>query len=295
MAINTNIVADSTPRQVTKKFENLSVGEVPLPQGDGSIRISPFDDYFLFTLYDEKDGKNVPIDLSNVGTLYISFIGTTDEIKIPNYTNVQDIDMANGQVLFRISSTEGKRILGLNTSNFYISSKMKGQSGTTSDESVLYTGTFSSVTTAAKESLTSQMNKVTAELNAKIAALQAENTALSASNITLNKKIEELNTVVTALTASNQELSNELADLTKELASSKQTEIQQNAANAQALSETVKAATAQVVTIQGTNDTVNPNEKIATIKTLAKANQRYMLVGNPTFANLIRKINANKK
>jgi hypothetical protein len=294
MEINTNIITDSNNQTFSKKFENLNVSENPLPQGDGSIRISPFDDYFLFTLYDEKNGQNVPIDLSNVGTLYISFIGTNDEVKIPNYTNVTDIDMANGQVLFRISGADGKRILGLNTSNFYISSKMKGESGTTSDESVLYTGTFSSVTSAARESLTSQLTKSTAELNTQITSLSAENSILTANNITLNKKIEELNTVVNALTSSNQELSNELAELTKELASSKQTELQQKAADVQALSDAVKSSVSQVTAIQGTNETVNPKEKIATIRTLAKSNQRYMLTGNPTFANLIKRIKQNK-
>lgn len=289
MAINTNTIADSTPQRLSKKFENLAVSENPLPQGDGNIRISPFDDYFLFTLYDEKNGQNVPIDLSNVGTLYISFIGTNDEVKIPNYTNVTDIDMANGQVLFRISGNDGKRILGLNTSNFYISSKMKGESGTTSDESVLYNGTFSSVTTAARESLTSQLTTVRNELNSQITALTAENAALIASNVTLNKKIEELNTAVIALTASNQEMSNELAELTKELTSTQQTQIQQNAANAQALSEVVKSSVAQVSAIQSTNETVNPKEKLAVIKALANSNQRYIFGGNSTFANLIKR------
>ena len=294
MAINTNIIADSTPQRFSKKFENLSISENPLPQGDGNIRISPFDDYFLFTLYDEKNGQNIPIDLSNVGTLYISFIGTNDEVRIPNFTNVTDIDMANGQVLFRISGNDGKRILGLNTSSFYISSKMKGESGTTSDESVLYTGTFSSVTTAAKESLTSQLTTVRNELNTQIAVLTAENTGLITSNATLNKKIEELNTVVIALTASNQEMSNELAELTKELSSTQQTQIQQNATDAQALSEIVKSSVAQVSTIQGSSETVNPKEALAAIRTLAKSNQRYIFGGNPLFANLIKRTRQNR-
>ena len=113
MAIDSKIIKNKEIVDTVTVFENLSVSEAPLPQGDGSIRISPFDDYFLFTLYDEKDGQNVPIDLSNVGTIYISFIGTNDEVKIPNYTNVNEINMSGGQVLFRISAENGKRILGL--------------------------------------------------------------------------------------------------------------------------------------------------------------------------------------
>ena len=85
----------------------------PLPQGDGTIRISPFDDYYIFTFYDEMDNENTPIDLSNVGTLYMSFIGENDEIRIPYYTNVQDVSLAQGQVLFRISKENSKKILNL--------------------------------------------------------------------------------------------------------------------------------------------------------------------------------------
>ena len=73
--VNTNISLTKTEKEFYQRFVNLSVNEMPLPQGDGMIRISPFDDYFLFTLYDEVDGEDTPIDLSNVGTLYLNFIG----------------------------------------------------------------------------------------------------------------------------------------------------------------------------------------------------------------------------
>ena len=161
--IDTKITVKERQVQYYKKFKNLSVNEEILPQGDGNIRISPFDDYFLFTLYDEKDGENTPIDLSNVGTLFISFIGNNDEIKIPNYTNVEDIDMSAGQVLFRISKENGKKILSLDNKNFYISTAMVSQDGTESDESVVYTGTFSKLTDEAKKSLTSQMDAIAEE------------------------------------------------------------------------------------------------------------------------------------
>ena len=53
MAVNTNISVTETQKQYYQKFINLSVNEEALPQGDGSIRISPFDDFFIFVLYDE--------------------------------------------------------------------------------------------------------------------------------------------------------------------------------------------------------------------------------------------------
>ena len=47
MAINTNISLTKTQKEYFQRFVNLSVNETPMPQGDGTIRISPFDDYFL--------------------------------------------------------------------------------------------------------------------------------------------------------------------------------------------------------------------------------------------------------
>ena len=66
-SIETNIALNTTEKQYYQRFVNLSVNEEPLPQGDATIRITPFDDFFLFTLFDEMDGEDTPIDLSNVG------------------------------------------------------------------------------------------------------------------------------------------------------------------------------------------------------------------------------------
>ena len=48
-SIETNIALNSTEKQYYQRFVNLSVNEEPLPQGDATIRITPFDDFFLFT------------------------------------------------------------------------------------------------------------------------------------------------------------------------------------------------------------------------------------------------------
>ena len=74
MTIQTNISLTAPQKEYFQRFVNLSVNEEALPQGDGVIRISPFDDYFLFTLYDEIDSEDTPIDLSNVGDIFINFI-----------------------------------------------------------------------------------------------------------------------------------------------------------------------------------------------------------------------------
>jgi hypothetical protein len=295
MAINSGIVKNAVKTDTSKIFEDLTVGEAPLPQGDGSIRISPFDDYFLFTLYDEKDGQNVPIDLSNVGTVFISFIGTTDEVKIPNYTNVNEINMAGGQVLFRISAENGKRILGLNTNNFYISTKMIGESGTTSDESAIYTGTFSSISAAAQRSLTSQLEAVKSSLNVQIATLSSSNSLSNATIKAQAQRIDELTVAVNALGLSNAELTNEIAELTKDLSTAQQNEIKTRAETAQAIAEATKAQTAQTQTVATQTTTGDPTKDTRVIRTLANANQRYMFGGNPALVNWLTRINGQPK
>ena len=57
MAIRTNISLSKTQKEYFQRFVNLSVNEEALVQGEGVIRISPFDDYFLFTMYDEIDSE----------------------------------------------------------------------------------------------------------------------------------------------------------------------------------------------------------------------------------------------
>ena len=113
MIINTNIPVNKTQKEYYQKFVNLSVKEEPLPQGDGMIRISPFDDYFLFTLFDEVKGEDTPIDLSNVGDIFINFIGTTDEIDVKNHTQVAEVDLSQGEVLFKITKSDSKKIIAL--------------------------------------------------------------------------------------------------------------------------------------------------------------------------------------
>ena len=273
--IDTKITVKERQVQYYKKFKNLSVNEEILPQGDGNIRISPFDDYFLFTLYDEKDGENTPIDLSNVGTIFISFIGNNDEIKIPNYTNVEDIDMSAGQVLFKISKENGKKILSLDNRNFYISTAMVSQDGTESDESVVYTGTFSKLTDEAKKSLTSQMNAIAEEYSIELSRLQQQNADLQTQVNSLNQTVNEQSVVIDSLNASNEELTNEITELTKNAESSKLIKLQKTAKGIQAQAQQAKENAAQVIGRQGKlsgTSKVKPN-----YESLAKVNQKYSI------------------
>lgn len=249
MAITTDIALSEKESIIYKRFKSLSVNEEPKPQGEGVIRISPFDDYFIFTIYDETDGVNQPIDLTNVGTLYMVFIGTSDEIRIPNYTNVQNVDMSAGQVLFRIDSDDAKKILALNNKNFYISTMMTDPDGQ-SDESVLYTGTFLSFTEAAQASLSDQLETLRIQYAKEVAALQDQITKLNTDNASKNQLISEQTVIINALKESNKNLSDEVAKLTEQVGSAKAAELLAVATATQKAEQLIKKQREQLESLQ---------------------------------------------
>ena len=248
MAINTEIPLPEKEVLVYKRFVNLSVNEEPKPQGEGVIKISPFDDYFIFTIFDETDGVNTPIDLSNVGTLYMVFISEKDEIRIPNYTNVQNVDMASGQVLFRIDSNDAKKILALKNRNFYISTMMSDPDGE-SDESVLYTGTFLSFTEEPKVSLSAQLEQARLQYSKEIASLQDQVAKLTADIKQRDQLISEQNVIIGAFKKSNQNLSNEITVLTQEMGSTKAEELLSDATSVQKAEELAQKQRQQIESI----------------------------------------------
>ena len=248
MAIQTNIPLTNVEKNIYKKFKSLSVNEEPLPQGDGQIRISPFDDYFIFTIFDERDGENAPVDLSNVGTLYMSFIGSKDEIRIPNFTNVQNVDMSQGQILFKITKENSKKILALDSNSFFISTLMKDDSGE-SDESVLYYGTFLAYDKAAQQSLTGKLEDLTLEYTRELGNLTKKIEDLQAKNAELQTTVNELALTNQTLTASNEELTDEVGTLSAELGSKKAEIKLKNAAAAQQQTNNIRNKNQQIIAL----------------------------------------------
>lgn len=188
-----------------KKIVKLVDNEIPMIQGEAYLRISPFDDYFMFTINTISGNINIPVDLTGMGVFYLSFFDTNQEIKIPNYTNIKDLEPTKGQVVFRISKEDSKRILSLTNNIFYISNRMESDNQF-SDESVLYTGKFikfnefpgvilSEKLTKLEESKNKEIellnNKIT-ELEKKLNSLELEKVNLSAaiqSEITKNNNL----------------------------------------------------------------------------------------------------------
>jgi hypothetical protein len=176
------------------------------------------------------------------------FIGKNDEIRVPNYTNVQDIDMSSGQVLFRIDKNESQKILALDNRNFYISTMMTDPSGN-SDESVIYTGTFLSFEESAKVSLTQQLEDARLEFSRQLAELQINVDRLNQDVAQKDNLIAEQTAVIETLKQSNQNLSNEIAVLAEKLSSTEAERLLQEATTAQKAEEDAKLARQQIRSI----------------------------------------------
>ena len=276
MAINTNTPVSKTERRVYKRFKNLSVNEEPLPQGDGTIRISPFDDYYIFTFYNEVDNENTPIDLSNVGTIYISFIGENDEIRIPYYTNVQEVDLSQGQVLFRISKDNSKKILKLDNDNFYVSTQMKAEDGAESDESVIYTGKFLSLTDEARQSLTSQIEDLTLQYTKEVAELTDTNTSLRKEIEVLKAKLAQSQLISDNLRSANEKLTNELAKLVAKIPSADAIKVLNEAADAQAQSQKERAERQQQEVLAKNNSSRSRTRRAVTEQDASRLKKYYL-------------------
>ena len=253
LGVQSNISVTKNVSEYFKKFTSLNPTAEPLPQGEGIIRISPFDDYIIFTIFDEtgKDGEtaDTPIDLSNVGILTLVFVGENNEIRIPNWTQVQEVDLSQGQVLFRISKEDSKKILSLDNQNFYISTRMEDPSGI-SDESVLYTGTFLTVQDEAKQSMTAKFKEQALLYSRELAGLQR---TIENYKETLAKMIsldEEQIATINALGASNKELTDQVALLSEQLGSAESVIVLKNAQLAAKREEDLKRKRAQIKAIQ---------------------------------------------
>mgnify|MGYP003131659188 FL=1 len=254
MAIETNISLTKTQKEFYQKFVNLSVNEEPLPQGDGTIRISPFDDYFVFTLFDEVDGENTPIDLSNVGDVYLTFIGNNDEIVIKNHTQVQEIDLSQGEVLFKVDKSDSKKILALDNNNFYVSTKMTSANDldgvSTSDETILYQGLWLAFDDATRTTLTSQIQDQKLLYSEELAKLKAENDALKKENAELVENANEDTLTIQSLQSSNEDLTNQVSELEAQLDAAASATVKRESKKAQALANRQLKKKQQIMAIK---------------------------------------------
>lgn len=84
--------------------------------GELALRISRFDSYRLFTLYENVDEKKV-MNVSGSQKYYLVFRSPNKEIRIPEYDpkGFFEVDKVNGCILFKITKKNAEDILSMKT------------------------------------------------------------------------------------------------------------------------------------------------------------------------------------
>ena len=84
--------------------------------GELALRISKFDSYRLFTLYENVRDRKV-MDVSGNQKYYLVFKSPKKEIRIPEYNpkGFFEVDKVNGCILFKITKKNAEDILSMKT------------------------------------------------------------------------------------------------------------------------------------------------------------------------------------
>lgn len=197
------------------RIQQLASNTTMYYRGDRCMEISPFTNYYLFTIYresgDTEADNHVPLNLTNLGTVYLSFLSGDTKIRIPHYKDAENVDMANGEVAFRISESDAERILNLPTKTFYISTVIE-DGKTSSDETVLYSGQWGDYASVMETSLTETIES----LNATVGGLQSQ---LTSTVSEYEDKVADMQNTIDRLEAEKSALEAKLSELESLIAS----------------------------------------------------------------------------
>lgn len=193
-------------------------------KGDICLKLNPFDNFRMFTLYEDwRSDDRKPLDLSNGQKIYLVFKSKNKEIRIPEYDMIDGdytVDKVNGQVLFKIAKKQAIDIMSLDNSVFYITrvydmTDYSGEKVLSSDEEVLYTGQWKDETSNTIDNYTAQLKNlmdIVNERNKQIKDLQESNARLIEQNADFVASISSLQDEIDKLSAENSDLEAKLAE-----------------------------------------------------------------------------------
>jgi hypothetical protein len=139
MTVLTQIPVVNSPKRYDYYVEKTSTNSQPQEDGDATLVISEFDDYIFFDMDFTNTGNTSDVDLTGVGDVFLTFFDGDLQIKIKNLDYIKNIEKSLGQVVFKITTAESKRIRKLKNKYFFISTKVSTVNGE-SQESCLFSG-----------------------------------------------------------------------------------------------------------------------------------------------------------
>lgn len=140
MEINTDIAILKKPVNYIYTAKNLAINDISYNDGDATLTVPRFDSYVMFD-FDQTDlnGQRGEVDLSGMGDAFLCFVGNNIDIKIKNLNNIENVNKGLGQVVFRISSDDARKIYGIQSNNFFITTKIT-QLNSSTEETIVYSG-----------------------------------------------------------------------------------------------------------------------------------------------------------
>jgi len=138
-----NLSEGNSSSTLVNSPNTLQSGSSNLPvytNGLGRIVIPNSSTYLKFTLFQKDNGNNKVMNLSGLGALNLVFTSNSGEdVEMEEFTS-KYTSKGNGEIVFRISSSESKKILEYKDKTFKIF--LTNESG---DKTFLYSGTFYSI------------------------------------------------------------------------------------------------------------------------------------------------------
>ena len=190
-------------RRISTNSDDGNLRRLPISYGMGKahITISPFDNYYKFTLYQKSgDGSTKELDLSASGNYTMVFIDNkTNKVSAPSITDKNLANPGKGELAFKVDESLSTQVLQFTNRNFYISnrpsdstlpesplgiSKVSSVKERLAKKSVALDDSIKDITMAAKESSVFGTSK-------KISRNSARITSKSTSTIYWGKWLKE--------------------------------------------------------------------------------------------------------
>lgn len=197
---------EPNPERILKRIIPYSVGARSFDQGDACFSITAFDDYLYFSLTEEIEGEEVPMNLTSYGSIYLRFKNKDLDISIKAISETQEIDPSRGEVSFKVSAEQSRRIIATDINTFAIVSKLE-IGDDKSYENVIFQGKFLKPDQDS-DSLSRYDQLYNAEADLTIQNLEAE-------IVTLRNTLTELTREKTSITFNIDSLSVKFDELDK--------------------------------------------------------------------------------
>jgi len=189
ISITTETVNPSSSGDTTLQNTGTSNQQI-YSNGLGRVLIPESVAFLKFTLFQKENGQNTRMNLAGLGDLYIVFDSSQGEnlefIEFPN----QYTSKGGGEVIFRLSENDTRRVLALANRSFriFIENDQK-------DRTFLYAGDFFS---------TSEFQDI--QKNSKIADLETQVVTLTSQLQGVNSVVDQQKTTIDSLNSTNQQL-----------------------------------------------------------------------------------------